>query len=399
MNRSGIRYTWLMARLLFLKVCYLGLLATLLSLWGDSIDFTRTEVRWPRVGAAVFESHFAAWDGAHYLLLATDGYSKGVSSCAFYPLWPTLMRLFGEIGISPLWGGLAIANVASSAAWALFYTVAVRKIGASAANSALILLITYPGSLFFQFPYTESLFFLELMVLMDALDREDLQSGLVAAYLLPMTRAIGLFVLVPLGWQILVVPLVQKWSSMRQPPGHFNTNQTEVGKTLPFGRMSWLLLAAPILGWATYLGLMWHWTGNPLEGFVAQRRWGRHSISNLVDIPGFLVEMMDPTHWHEFSGSLVDRVLFLPVALSVPLIWKRHREWLLWVYILGILPAMSGGFTSFTRFGTMAAPCFWIWGEYLTHPSKRLARNTVIGIFIVLHLVLLWRFVNFRWAG
>src|SRR5580704_6657771 len=44
-----------------------------------------------RVGIA---KHFATWDAQHYLFLSEVGYSKGVKSCAFYPLWPLSIRWF-----------------------------------------------------------------------------------------------------------------------------------------------------------------------------------------------------------------------------------------------------------------------------------------------------------------
>jgi hypothetical protein len=79
----------LWSRLLAFKMAYLGAAAGIVAWWPD-MDFEmmwRALQRWPREGDPVFGSHFATWDGAHYLFLSEVGYVAGASSCAFYPLW------------------------------------------------------------------------------------------------------------------------------------------------------------------------------------------------------------------------------------------------------------------------------------------------------------------------
>jgi hypothetical protein len=70
------------------KAVYLGVLAGVLWLWGDLDEarFLGVMMHWPREGGPVFASHFATWDGAHYLFLSEVGYGPGVRSNAFYPL-------------------------------------------------------------------------------------------------------------------------------------------------------------------------------------------------------------------------------------------------------------------------------------------------------------------------
>jgi hypothetical protein len=72
---------------------------------------------------------------------------------------------------------------------------------------------------------------------------------------------------------------------------------------------------------------------------------------------------------------------------------------MVWIYVLGILPAMSGTFTSYTRFASCAFPMFIALGVFLGRPERRFLRWATVWIFATLHAVLLWRFVNFRWAG
>jgi hypothetical protein len=159
------------------------------------------------------------------------------------------------------------------------------------------------------------------------------------------------------------------------------------------------LLVAPLLGLALYFALMWNWTGNPFEGMEAQEHWKAHSISNLWDIPKFVIGFFDPTRWHAFRGSVLDRCMFMLLAFCLPVIWRLGKDLVVWTYVLGILPAMSGTFVSFTRFESTAFPLFIALAVFLKGQKRRWPLMAVITVMSALHLILLWRFVNYRWAG
>lgn len=72
---------------------------------------------------------------------------------------------------------------------------------------------------------------------------------------------------------------------------------------------------------------------------------------------------------------------------------------MVWSYVLGVLPAMSGTFTSYTRFASCAFPMFIALGWFLAPRDRRYLRFGAVMIFAALHIVLVWRHVNFRWAG
>lgn len=394
-------------------------------------------------------SHFPLGDGRAYLALSQTGYAAGHRFCAFYPLFPLLIRWTTPLaGGNPLLAGLVLSNAASVAGWALFYTRVRRRWGAAAAGWALAFLVSFPGALFYQFVHTESLFFLLLMLLWWGL--EERRRGWVwgAAFLLPLTRAIGVFAVLPIAWyaaqQSGLLERVGDWcrrqlrcrtvqrgtnlaagekgtaeagegaadsgrpaeprcgaAGMKAPAQRRPTGPAEGGAG--GRRWPWTLLAAPVVGWGVYLGLMAAWTGNPFEGFAAQRHWGVHSVGNLVNLPKFVVGFFTPTHWHEFRGSLLDRGVFVLVLYLLPVLWRLDKGLLVWTYWLGVLPAMSGTFTSYTRYAACAFPVFVGLGVYFAGAARGTVRGwgrwVLVGVFGGLHLVLLWRQVNFRWAG
>ncbi|HEV2393040.1 MAG TPA: mannosyltransferase family protein [Verrucomicrobiae bacterium] len=361
--------------------------------------------RWPRDAGPVITSHLATWDAAHYLFLSEVGYVPGTASCAFYPLWPNLIRLGSNVtGGNHLISGLLLANVFSAVAGVLFYRLVSSQFGNRVAWLSLLLLLLFPGSLFFQFIYSESLFFLLLVGLWTALSRRQDLPAAALAFLLPLTRGVGIFSAVPLAWYVLE-PVWNRCQAL--------------GRGLPLRRrltvsravlLQWaatprlvlpaaLLLLAPFLGFMVYLGFMALCAGGPLEGIRAQRFWGVQSAWNLVNVPGFVWSFFHVQTLHDFSGSGLDRAVFVFFLLSLPTVWRLGRGLSAWALALGLLPAMSGHFVSFTRFCAVALPVFVALGVWLGHASRRRLLAGYAIASLAIQLVLGWCFLNFYWAG
>ncbi len=401
--------------LLWAAAFKLGYWATLLvgvCLWGHLYSSPQV-VYWPGEVPPVFGSHFTAYDGYYYLELSTRGYESGTPACAFYPLWPLLIRWGSCVThISGLLVGLLLANGLSLAAWIALYKAVRQRWGEGVAKWALIFLVTYPGSLFHQFLYSESLFLLLVVGLWWALEVSNRGLACFFAFLLPLTRPIGVFCILPIMWHVLSAwqPDPSSWLSTlakarvfrrrggaasRSPGG----DSPELGGTNLNSAGSLCLVLVPFCGWYCYLALMWLWTGDPFQGFKAQSFWGVHSISNLWNVPKFLFEWFRPNEWHEFRGSLLDRCVFLLLACCLPTIWRLDKRLVVWTYVLGILPAMSGMFTSFTRFGSTTFPMFIALSVWLEDRSRWRLRYGLLVVFGVLHALVAWRYVTFRWAG
>jgi hypothetical protein len=144
---------------------------------------------------------------------------------------------------------------------------------------------------------------------------------------------------------------------------------------------------------------MSEWTGNPFEGFEAQKHWGVQSMGNLINLPKFIIGFFNPTTWHQFIGSVLDRCVFIFVLWWLPLIWRLDKVWFAWAVVLGVVPAISGTFCSYTRFASMVFPLFIAMAVFLGQPERKLPRLLALTVFAALHVILLWRFVTYRWAG
>jgi hypothetical protein len=355
------------------------------------------------------EQHFVTFNAEHYIFLSEMGYKRGLAECAYYPLYPLLIRGVTEFtGVNDVLIGMLLANLFSIAAWALFHQMTVRRYGESVAALALTLLLLFPGSLFFQFAYTESLFFLLLMLFCAAMERQRLLLTMATGFLLPLTRAVGVFCVFPLMWHLFFRSPPVWWLGLANHSGlvgkiarFAGPRHSSPASKSPNWRRAGAVCSvlAPFLGWATYFLLMWKWTGNPFEGIEAQKQFGVHSIHHLFDPIRFLTELFNPTTWHGYRGSLLDRCVFIMLIDCFPLIFKLDKAWCVWVFFLGVVPAMSGGFTSFTRFASVVFPLFIALAVFLDKPGFRWLRWFTLAVFAILHLILVWRFVNFKWAG
>jgi len=398
-DRTEVHTHTALLALFWICIFKLGYWAALLSavkLWGNFNVFD--VLYWPRNTALTLSSHFIPYDGSFYLSIGETGYHAGDRACAFYPLWPLIIRWVSHLAHGEmLVTGLVSANVLSLIAWLLFFHIVSQHWGPNVATWALVYLIAFPGSLFYHFLYSESLFLLLLMGLWWALQHEYYGLAFGLAFLVPLTRAIGVFCLFPICWYILAVS-PPNW--LKHRPRLFAllrgpNNVPGAQKAL----RGWWLASAPLAGWLVYLSLMFLWTGNPFEGFAAQKYWEVHSVNNLWNVPKFVAAFLTPDTWHAFSGSLLDRSIFALLVCCLPLVWKLDRRLIAWVCVLGILPAMSGTFTSYTRFASVAFPLFIALGVYFAPPERRYLRYGVLGVFVVIHITLVWRYVNFQWAS
>jgi Gpi18-like mannosyltransferase len=170
--------------------------------------------------------------------------------------------------------------------------------GPQIGRDAMILLVACPDALFFSFSYTESLFFFMVMVFFRFLSQEKYLWPVAMGFFMPLTKAIGVFMVVPLAWHL--------W---------------ERKKPLRYG----LLLGAPILGYLAYFGIMYGYTGNAFEGFKAQKAYPHSpSIMNMFNC----TRMGNSTIYELFMGWLNFLIMLFHAQSQIALdcwIWSRYR--------------------------------------------------------------------------
>jgi hypothetical protein len=342
--------------------------------------------RWPNQGEPTMETHFSCWDAAHYLILSTRGYEKGTPGCAFYPVWPFSIRAFSSVtGASPVVIGLVLSNLYLAIAFGLLFEDVQKLFGRRVAVLSLIYMYALPGALFFHFPYSESAFLLALVVFVRLLHAGSFLWAAAIGILLPTMRPVGTFLAIPIAIALIT-------DAIR----HFKNKDLGIHKSLK-GHV--IVLGGVAAGFLLYLVLMFFLTGSFFEGFYAQQWWGVHSARNYVDLIAFTRELFAPTTIHEYAGSVLDRLLFLISLAVLPstIVYSRYSIGLFVALVL--LPAMSAHYISLTRYSVLFFPMAI--GIARIVAARRTNRWAVLSLLAMalIQSILLWRFVNMRWAG
>jgi hypothetical protein len=327
-------------------------------------------------------TRLSTWDGQHYLHLARDGYTRGERSAAFYPLWPLLIRAASPLlGGSGLIAGLLLSHAFFLLACAVLYREVEAQHGARAATAALAALVAYPAAFFFGLVYTESLFLLLGVGLFAALRRDRLGLAAGLAVLLPLTRAVGVFAVLPLAWHA--------YRACREP------------KASGVRLRAWAAVAAPLVGSGLYLAWMHAAAGHALAGFEAQALYpSQPSIAKLFDPLGFLAEAVHVRGPLAMRGGGFDRLAFAGfLALLVP-VWRRFDLGVLgWTLTIGIVPAVTVGLMSFTRYAAVIVPLFIVVGLALAQPGRERAARFALLLALWTQLLLCLVHTSNYWVG
>lgn len=345
--------------------------------------------KWSPAGEATLSARLAGWDAVHYLRLSKEGYAAGSPSCAFYPLWPMVLRPVAAVtGNPPVLGSLLLANAFSVTGLLLFYRLVKRRYGPVVGRDSLILMLAFPGALFFSFPYSESLYFVLVMVFFWGLTLERMVAAAAAAFLLPLTRPVGIFIALPLAWHLYETQRQQHELQHKAP-------QAASGSLLP-----WVLLACPLLGYAAYFGLMKLWTGNAFEGFDVQRSYPNSpSIQNMFNYAGFFHALANVQTLDGMMDAALDRFFFVLFLALLPLIYRLDKTWFFYVLPAGLVPAMSSWFMSYRRYVMVLFPIFIVLAQLLGDRSRRWMFWYYVAVLAAVQAWAVMHFVNFGWAG
>lgn len=336
---------------------------------------------WPADGALSLASYFQTWDAQHYLFLSRFGYLPGAESNRFFPLWPWLIRAGAFVLRDHLIAALVLANSLSLAGLLMFHAWCARRRGQDAADAALLLLLAYPGALFFGFPYSESLFFFLTAAFLLALDLKRWRWVALTGLLLPLTRAVGVVAAAPL--------LYQSWTARRKDG------------SIP--RPLLACLAAPALGIAMYLIVMRAATG---DAFYYLGSWSSQNLivdahlGKLLDVPGFLRTFANIGSFHAPLDSFADRFFFAAFVLACVRLWKMDTALFAFALPMGLIPAMTVSFCGYTRYLAVAVPVFLAAGDWFASKKERKGWLwlTLAGLWAV-QIVFVFRHINNYWAG
>ena len=319
------------------------------------------------------------FDGIFYTRIATQGYSY--TEQAFFPLYPLLIRsMNGFIG-NPLYSGILISHLAGTAALFVFYKYLKMLYPKQNPIWILLFLIAYPTSYYLGVMYNESVFFLLFISTLYAYKKEHYAAAGVLGYLTALTRVIGVFVAIPIGFLLL-----QKYLSERKVS------------------LSFTVLLMPLLGLGSYCAYLWKTVGDPFFFIHAQESFGAHRSSQLITplqvLYRYLKIFVTADHNFQFYVAALEVSFFIIVTgILVYDLVKILKEKSLNFDRLGLnifsfanilIPTLTGTFTSIPRYSLMSLSIFCVLGNI----TNIYLRYTILAVCIILHICLLALFIQ-----
>lgn len=294
-----------------------------------------------------FPGFFNPWlnfDGLNYLNLVKGGYAENMSLAAFYPVYPTLIKIvsFNSI-INPIIFGLLISYVFSILGIFVFYNLVKADYGKHIALKTISLFLVFPSSFFLFSYYTEGVFFF-LAILSFYYMKKD--KNLLAALLIAISTATRLFGLALLATFLLRI--------VKQPAK---------------SRRKWLLpvLLSPT-GIVIYSFFLWSKFNNPFLMITAQAtsKFGRSVaiLNPLMVVPEAIKKIFEgPKVSYDSSFVypviILEFVIFLYVVVIIAWSYKKidTSYWLYMLFSL-VLILLGGSFSSIMRYALLLFPAF-----------------------------------------
>lgn len=144
------------------------------------------------------------WDAEWFLKIAREGYTVADGRSAYYPLYPALIRVVGDLlGRNDMLAGLLISNLALWAALILLYAITRRHFSQAVARTTVVALALYPFYVFNTIYYADSLLLLFSLATFYALENEHWGWVSVFASLAVLSKLPGLVLLAPILWEFL----------------------------------------------------------------------------------------------------------------------------------------------------------------------------------------------------
>lgn len=350
-------------------------------------------------------THF---DSGFYLSIARDGYGgpealHGMSSWAFFPLYPVLMRLvvlpFPVTDTLLRIVGVLLANVAAMVALIYLYKLTEHEFNAQIGARAVLYLALFPMSFYLSALYPESLFLaLTLGSVYYARQKKWWLAGLLGG-LATLTRPQGVLLSVVVGWEY--------WQALAE---QFAPLQRQDQGVLAFLR-DWLRsrflgLWRSLRSWRTWAGIAalleiplglgifclygkWR-TGTFFPFQVVEKYWGRTFKSPLrLLIDTFRTPVApSPYDWNFYALGVLAICIF--ILMLIPIFRKLPAVYGIFATLFVLMPLMTGATNSIARYYMEVFPVFMVvaWWSSQGDEEQRTQRHSLLVASFALLLAL-----------
>jgi hypothetical protein len=235
-KQASLVQTWIFLRIV-------TLIAASLIAWGHGLQSLLPSFNLPDIIAWI-TTPWNRWDVEYYVQIVTLGYRTDNGTAQFHPLLSWLATpIYWLIG-EPVLALLIISSSASFLLLLVFKQLAALDNNPNQTYQATMLLFTAPVGLILFAPYTEALFLLwSALCLLWMRQKRWWLAGL-AGGLATLTRQQGLFLLIPLAWEL--------WEHLGRGRGGWTAIRRNIWSIcalglIPCGLVIWLVYRAVVL--------------------------------------------------------------------------------------------------------------------------------------------------------
>ena len=341
---------------------------------------------WPAQGITPgWHNLLTAWerqDALWFLRIATKGYSTTDSSAAFFPLYPLLIRgVSFAIGRHPFAAALLVSNLSFLGSLFVLYTLTRSELSDEIARRSVLYAAVFPTALFFFAPYSESLFFLLVLMTFWAARGGRWEVAGVAGLLAALTRNLGIVLVLPLAIEAV------------------HQSLTAQPRRWPLRGLVWSL--GPAVGTFAYAAYWRAVSGDWLASVHRQEDWQRQLTDPLLTAAratraAFAFIGAYPGGYH-----LLDWLIAVPVGLLGIYAVIRFRPSYGAYVIASVLVPLAAPFPprpllSFTRFALPIFPIYWALGRLTA--GHRARHEIVVAVSAALLGLMTLLFVNWYYV-
>jgi hypothetical protein len=237
---------------------------------------------------------FFRWDSNWYLSIVQNGYSyvPGIQSkVAFFPLYPSLVKIF-SFGLADVRiTGIVLSNVALLLAMIyLFRLVNLDFQNTKIPLNSVLFALIFPASFFFSIFYAESLFFFLTVACFYYARRNRWFLSSLFGFFAALTRALGVFIFIPILIEYVA------------PTPFRGINLSKIKKDI----LCLLLIPAGLLTYMAYLYIRFN---EPLAFLKAEIAWSRVFVLGPLTLQSLF--SYDPFYRFTFLGFVVLSILML----------------------------------------------------------------------------------------
>lgn len=307
---------------------------------------------------------WASADSGWYIYTAINGYMSTPfvdgpvatqANYAFFPLYPVLMRLLGDvIGGNYLLAGFLISNIALVIGVIFFYRFLATEETPEDTRFILQYVLMFPSAFLYSAVLTEGLFFMLMGMSLYFARKQQWLLASVCGFFLALTRSLGILIIIPVFWEYLTARQILVFNEVRP---RLNLRGVDI-RLLTF-----VLIPAGFLVFMLYI---YQLTGDLFAIVNIQEAWGREQVNPI----SALVEIASTRYPMD-----VFLVGFTVMFIGILAVSFRQLKFSYWIFglLMAIVPLLNTThgalLASVPRYYLVIFPFFIILGRYMaTHP-------------------------------